>query len=384
MTTIPAFDRSVPVLSSVDGVGKHSGAALPERGADGPDSLVLSRRLLVMMPSWVGDCVMATPTLRAVRDLRAPSGHDTFMAAYMPPHLVPLLEATGLFEACIGGRSKTLAGSVSEASRLRDYGFDTALLLPNSFRSAWMMHLARIPRRIGYDRYKRGWLLTDRIPRPTPGGWDEPIPLVDYYLKLAEAVGVDRPGDVAPRLAVAGEEVGLARNRLASRGIDFARPLALLNPGANKPGKRWPPDRFAALADHLHDEHGMQIVINGAPAERELTQQVAARTERAGPIDLAREEASLAMVAAVCSLADLVVTNDTGTRHIAAAVGFERLRRGEPAPGVVTIFGTVQPEWTTLNYEHEVELFDRAGSRIEAVTLQQAIEACRHLIGKTR
>ena len=298
---------------------------------------------------------------------------------YWPP-LSPLFESEELFDERIGGRPHGLRGPGREAGRLRAHEFDTALLLPNSFRAAWTAWLARIPRRIGYDRDRRGWLLTDRVPCPMPGGWDEAIPLVSYYLKLVAPFRVEAPADASPRLAPAEREVARARDLLASQGLAFTRPIALFNPGASRPGKRWPADRFAALADRLHDSYGMQIVINGAPHEDSLTRAVAGRVQRATLLDLAQHETTLATLAAMCSLVDLVVTNDTGTRHVAAAVGFERLRQRRPIPGIVTVFGTVPPEWTTLRYPREKELYHRATGRVDAVDLEQVAGACRDLI----
>jgi heptosyltransferase II len=363
----------------------HSAPGRRPDAAPDPAPISASRRLLVMMPSWVGDCVMATPVLRAIRRQCALSGHETFIAAYLRPHLVPLFASGNLLDECIGGRPRGLLGPAREAGRLHPWRFDTALLLPNSFRTAWTARLARIPRRIGFDRDRRGWLLSDRVPCPMPGGWHEPMPLIDYYLRLAAPFGIEAPHDTSPRLTPASAELGRARALLGSRKFAHAGAhVALLNPGASKAGKRWPADRFASLADHLHDICGMGIVINGAPDERELTADVAGRIRRANVLDLAREETTLATLAALCSLVDLIVTNDTGTRHIAAAVGFEQLRRGETAPGIVTIFGTVRPEWTTLNYPREIELFDRGSGRIDAIGIEQVTEGCRRVISNAR
>lgn len=343
----------------------------------GPAPISASRRLLVVMPSWVGDCVMATPVLRAIRRQCTAAGDGTFIAAYLRSQLSPLFGSGGLVDECIDGQPRGFLGPSREGGRLAAYQFDTALVLPNSFRAAWTAWQARIPRRIGYDRDKRGWLLSDRVPCPMPGGWNDPVPLVQYYLKLAAPFGIEPPADASPRIAIAERDIARARELLATQGFTFTRPTALLNPGASKPGKRWPADRFAALADRLHDDHGTQIVINGSPDERGLAREVAGRIRKAAALDLAQHETTLATLAAMCGLVDLVVTNDTGTRHIAAAAGFERLRRNESAPGIVTIFGTVRPEWTTLNYDKERELVDRDTGRIDAISLEQVIEACR-------
>lgn len=356
----------------------------PANAAPGAAPIPAFRRLLVVMPSWVGDCVMATPLLRAIRRRGPGPGDGPRITAYLRSHLLPLFESGDLVDECIGGRPRGFLGPLREARRLGAGRFDTTLVLPNSFRAAWMTWLARIPRRIGYDRDQRGWLLSDRVPCPMPGGWHEPMPLVRYYLELAGPFGIEPPADVSPRLEVIPREIDLARGLLATQGLAPTRPIALLNPGASKPGKRWPAERFAALADRLYDSQGMQVVINGAPDERGLTGGVAERIQRAPTLDLARHDTTLATLAAMCGLVDLVVTNDTGTRHIAAAVGFERLRNNERAPGIVTLFGTVRPEWTTLNYAKERELIDRDGGRVDAISLDEVFEACRDSIASTR
>jgi len=319
---------------------------------------------------------MAIPLLRALRRHCRDAGRESMITAYLRPHLAPLFRSGGLVDECLEGRPRGLLGPAREARRLRAGGFDTALLLPNSFRAALTARLASIPRRIGYDRDHRGWLLSERVPCPTPGGWRQPIAQIDYYLGLAASLGMHPPDDRSPRLAVPASRLARARQLMSDAGIGGPGPVALLNPGASKAAKRWPPERFALLADRLHDRHGMRIIINGSPAERELTGQIAALIQRAGVVDLARQDIDLASLAAVCALVDLVVTNDTGTRHIAAAVGFERLADDGRGPALVTIFGTVPPQWTTLHYPAERELFDEATGRVDAISLEQVAEAC--------
>jgi len=337
-----------------------------------PAPLETARRMLIVMPSWVGDCVMATPLLRALR------GHCrlTEIIGYMPPHLPPLLEPSGLFDRCLAGRPTGLAGPAREAGRLRALGCDTALLLPNSFRSALTVRLAGIPRRLGYDRDHRGRLLSRRVPRPVSGSANQPVPLIDYYIELAAGLGLPRPDDRTPRLAPGAAALAQAQSLLRAHGIADADGFALLNPGASKVGKRWPAAHFAALAQYLHDQHGLRVVINGAPGERALSAAITRSAARAGALDLARFELDLGGLAALCARARIVVTNDTGTRHIAAATGAQRLADGQAAPALVTVFGTVAPAWTTLDHPLETQVVDERG-RIDTISLERVIEACR-------
>ncbi|HSH41042.1 MAG TPA: lipopolysaccharide heptosyltransferase II, partial [Arenicellales bacterium] len=360
------YRTAMPQQSPANAPGGDNTAAAPAMGS----------RLLVVMPSWVGDCIMAIPLLRALCRHYRDAGREIIISAYLRPHLAPLFRSGDLVDVCIEGRPRGLLGPAREARRLRAGGFDTALLLPNSFRAALTTRLARIPRRIGYDRDHRGWLLSDRVPCPVPGGWRQPMAQIDYYLGLAASFDISPPDDRSPRLATSVAELDRARRLIRAAGIDDAAPVALLNPGASKAEKRWPPERFGRLADRLHDHYGMQIILNGSPAERALTGRIAALIQRAAVVDLAQHEIDLATLAAVCALADLVVTNDTGTRHIAAAVGFEHLAAGGRGPALVTIFGTVPPQWTTLHYPAECELFDEATGRVDAISLEQVAEAC--------
>lgn len=338
------------------------------------------QRLLVVMPSWVGDCVMATPVLRAIRRHYAARDRGFFAAAYLRPPLAPLFAAGDEFDTCIGGRPGGLWGPGREAARLRGYGFDTALLLPNSFRAAWTVRLARIPRRIGYARDRRGWLLSDARPCPSAGGWRAPIALLDYYRALVAPLGIDPRADPAPRLLATRAELGRVRSLMADAGFSPRRPLVLLNPGASRAQKCWPAANFAALAERLYADRGVQIVINGGPGEQALTAELAAHIRGAPVLDLGARETSLATLLAACTLADLVVSNDTGTRHIAAAAGFEGMRFGARRPALVTMFGTVPPEWTTLNYPHEKQLYDREAGRVDAIGLEPVLAACRELL----
>jgi heptosyltransferase-2 len=220
-----------------------------------------------------------------------------------------------------------------------------------------MVRIAGIPRRIGYDRDARGLLLTHSMRAPLRAdGSFAPVPAVDYYHALAErfllspARGATEPDtiDVRPltarpfraflELGVTPPQQAAADAILERAGIAPGQRFAILNPGGNNEAKRWPMERFAALADHLHARHGLAIVINGSPGEAALVDGIAAACASTRPARLSALGITLGALKGVVARASIMVTNDTGPRHIAAAMGVP----------LVSLFGPTDHRWTTI------------------------------------
>lgn len=335
------------------------------------------KRLLIVLPSWVGDAVMATPLLGALRrDERLRSAH---IAGYMRPGLDELLDGCELLNEMIVGRPAGLTGPWREGRRLTRHGFDAAILLPNSWRLAATVRLARIPARIGYNRDARGWLLTHVPPCPTPGGWKAPISAVDYYLALGRSLGIETD-DHRMMLRASAAQAEAAEALLRRAGLDDGAPFAVLNPGASKAEKRWPAVRFAALADLLAQAHGLKVLVSGSPAERSLVQAIVAQA-KSRPIDLAALGVTLGSLKAILPRAALVVTNDTGTRHIAAAAALSCAaeRPHAPTPALLSLFGPTDPRWAAIDYPHERQII-APDQRIDSLTLEQVARACDDML----
>lgn len=312
-----------------------------------------TQRLLVVMPTWLGDCVMAMPTLRALRNLY-PQAHITALAgANVKPIIDPNPWVNRIVTARVRTHGKTAAkpgGPIRLAARLAAGKFDTAVILPNSFRSALLTRLAKIPRRVGYDRDGRGVLLTDLlIARRTVQGF-VPVSTRDYYLGLARYMGSVDP-DPEMKLFTRSEDDERADDLLRKGGYDPAssRKLLLLNPGANYgDAKMWFPDRFAAVADRCADELGVFVAVNGSPKERAILDEVIAAAKT--PIlDLSAAGMPLHLLKSIVRRASVMVTNDTGPRHIAAAMGTP----------VVTIFGPTDPAWTEIGFDAERQVMEK-------------------------
>jgi heptosyltransferase-2 len=315
-------------------------------------------RLLVRGVNWLGDAVMTTPALQRLREAR-PDAHITLLTHAKLRDLWlhhPAVDSVATFEA----RESVFA----VARRLRAQQFTTALVLPNSPRSALEAFLARIPNRVGLARPWRNWLLTQRIPGRAqatemhkrsvgeiqalnqPGAQPprEVIPAtahhLHHYLHLAAALGAS-PEPVRPRLEVTPDEMHAIRQRFGLAPED-ASPLFGLNPGAEYgPAKRWPRERFVEAAIELQRRTRCRWWIFGGRADEPLASGIAAEiiSAQAGPPDSVRNLAGRTSLRDLCvalKACRLVLTNDTGPMHVAAAVGTP----------VVAIFGSTSPELT--------------------------------------
>ncbi|MSR40767.1 MAG: lipopolysaccharide heptosyltransferase II [Phycisphaerales bacterium] len=280
-------------------------------------------RLLIVLPTWVGDSVMATPVLRALRSA-FPNAHITAAVRHgVDTLLAGCPWCDDIFRVTFRG---TL-GPFSETAAIRARRPDTIVLLPNSLRSALGIRFAGAARRIGYARDRRGFLLTHAIAPPS----QKPISAVDYYAQLVETAFDIRVTDRRVELLVTPEEARKADALLAEVS---AFPL-VLNPGANNPSKRWKSENFAAVARRFLKQ-GRSVVVSGGPKERELVAEIVQRAP--GAIDLIARGIDLGGLKGVLARAACLLTNDTGPRHIAAAL----------RTPVVTLFGPTDHRWTTL------------------------------------
>jgi heptosyltransferase-2 len=273
--------------------------------------------LLVRATNWLGDAVMTTPALAAVRE-GLPDARIAILAKPLVAELFrhhPDVDEVILYER--PGRHEGALGRLRLGAELRRRRFDGALLLQNAFDAALIAFLARIPERAGYPTDGRRVLLT--LPVPLTSGILERHE-VEYYLCLLEGLGIPRPEPAALKLAVTEEEREAMAARLASLGIERGAPIVAINPGATYgAAKRWYPDRFAAVADALSAEWGAAVVVVGSTAEAPLSGEIEAAT-RNPPVNLAGKT-TVRELMALLSLSSFLVTNDSGPMHIGAALG---------------------------------------------------------------
>jgi heptosyltransferase-2 len=273
------------------------------------------KRLLIRSTNWIGDAVMTTPAVRAIRH-NFPGVHIGMLAK---PWVAPVFAHSPHVDEIIvydaNGRHRGIGGPIRLARDLRAWRFDAAILLQNAVEAALVAFMAGIPHRIGFDTDARRMLLTHPV-RCTKA--IKAIHQTGYYLKMIEGAGL-AGGDQRLELCLGIEDRQRARQILAAHGITADRRVVGLNPSATfGPAKQWLPDRYAALGDRLHRTLDAAIVIFGGPADRELGQRIAGMMT-APAVDLSGRT-RLGEAMALIDRCDAFVTNDSGLMHVAAAL----------------------------------------------------------------
>lgn len=286
-------------------------------------------RVLVVLPNWFGETLFATPFLRALRGQRP----DAYVATLGWPQCRDVLlhnpHVNELIDFDERGRHRNPFELLRLIRALRARRFTTTFILRRSLSRALLLTLAGIRDRIGFEHPKSNWLLTRRVPNPSPV---TSLHKAFSYLSLLEERGF------VPRYPyeymVSEEERQAARKRLAAQHLWDGKPFVVLHPGANWPHKRWPTDCFAALGDRLIATRPVRVVVTGGPHDAHLARAIS-RAMRQPSVMLAGQT-TIRELAACFERARLVVSNDTGILHIAAA-----LRRP-----VVALYGPTSPTFT--------------------------------------
>lgn len=277
------------------------------------------QHLVVRATNWIGDAVMSIPALREIR--RAHAGwHITIVAL---PWVAGLYEGEGYCDDVLiyrrDGDHSGIRGRERLARDLRSRRFDRAILLQNAFEAAWLAWRAKVPERIGYDRDGRGLLLTDRVQVPVSA--DIPRHQRFYYLELLRRARlIERmPTDTAARFDRIAELRRKGAAQWERKGMP-PEPWIGVSPGAAfGSAKRWPAERFARAAADLAGELGAGVAVFGSRAEAPLAAEVA---ERIGdPSVCLAGQTSLAEYLELASTCRLYLTNDSGSMHVAAALG---------------------------------------------------------------
>ena len=299
-----------------------------------PDEI---KRVVVRGVNWVGDGVMTIPALRELRRV-LPHAQITLATRSWAEGLFS--DADFLDDLLIYNRgARDLRAVVRQTRAWRRRRFDLALLFQNAFEAALIASAARVPFRMGYATDGRRALLTHRLTLPD---WRTERHEIFYYLNIIAELerllyGASNVEEHEPQFALNISEARKAQARefLSAKGVKMNRPTVALCPGStNSRAKRWPAERYAALADRFITETDANVLLIGSADEVEVSREVAERMQQR-PFMLTGQT-DLAQAVAVLSLADVLITNDTGPAHIAAALNRPTL----------VIFGPTDPRTT--------------------------------------
>ena len=293
---IVEFPRTVPALGQVDWRGG----------------------VLLRSTNWLGDMLMTLPAAWQLKGF-LPAGVPLWVAA--PAGLAPLWQAAPWVDGVIPFDGKRMDAQTRQQVRKHDFGL--GVVFPNSFGSAWDLWRCAIPRRLGRAGAFRGWMLTDSIPRWKPhegeGKWHQ----LSWYLELVGTLGKVALSPQCPPLAVHPAPA-------QALGMEKGKGWVAMAPGAAYgPAKQWPEECFVQVARALLKEN-CRVVVVGAPKEAALTARIAAGAP--GALDLGGKTPLPALMS-VLAQADAVLANDSGSMHLAAALG---------TPGVA-IFASTDP-----------------------------------------
>ena len=350
-------------------------------------------KILVWLPSPMGDAVLCTPALRAIRK----HFKNCKISFFATPVVRDVLSPYSFNDKWLEQKNEN---PFAIAKKLKEHKFTHAILFKNSFASALAVFLAGIPSRIGYAREGRGLLLTDKLYPPklpprrfasqkrSSGGKFKPISMIDYYLAIASWLGCETTGRNLELLIEPQEELQLCGKLPQVLNPDGL--LVVIVPGgAFGPSKCWSSVRFAQTADWLITNYNATVVISVGPEtlEKQIAKEIC-NSSKHKLINLAEMPISLGELKALFSLAELVISNDTGPRHIAIALGRK----------VITLFGPNNPAWTDTGYENEIQIIGNVHCApcskpkckksehicMEAITVEMVCKAAKELLENNR
>ena len=341
-----------------------------------------SPRILIVRTDRVGDVILSAPVIRA---LRTAFPHAYLGMMVRPAHreLVeghPGLDAVILYDK--DGPEKSWLGSVRFARRLREYRFDTAVILHSTNRVILVSWLAGIRRRVGYAR-RFPWLLTHSLAYVKREGTRHEL---EYNMDLLRLIGVNSRERALHVPTTALQEQKVTAFLEAHRAGNGKGPLIALHPGASCPSKRWPLDRYAAVGDRLVEYCGARIIVVTGPEEIRFGEEVVSRMRH--PAIRALGTFGLGELGSLFRRVQCLVSNDSGPVHLACAVGTP----------VVSIFGRwgggLSPTRWGPTGPNSIALHHDVGCRpclahacpigfvcLQAVSIEEVLAAVQHVAG---
>ena len=344
------------------------------------------QKILVRSTNWIGDAVMTTPALAVLRQ-HYPQAEIVVLANPLVAQLFtyhPAVDQVMVYDK--KGVHHGVAGFLKMAKELRAQRFDGAVLLQNAIEAAFLAVFAAIPRRIGYVTDGRRLLLNYPV---AVGTTEKSLHHTDYYLKVLAQVGITAGGSsVGGKLCLTcdANEQQWAKNILAGDDTsdNGSENIIAINPGAAYgSAKRWLPERFAEVADELAHSYNATILLTGGPGENEIGADIAAAMS--APVINMVGKTSVRQMMALLEQSSLLITNDSGPMHVAAAF----------AVPIVAVFGSTDHTTTSPAAENVKIVRKQTDCApcllrqcptdhrcMTAITAKDVIEAARQLLDK--
>lgn len=285
-------------------------------------------KILVRVPNWVGDSILAFPALNTLKK-NFPDA-EIWIAAQ--DWVKDLFSMSDMFAGVLSLPKQSGIKELRKSAKiLRDFRFDKGILFTNSFASALLFFMAKIPNRLGYKKDGRGFLLTKGVPVRNKTSKTHQA---HFYLDLLTALGMKEFQEEF-LLPIREQDKARAERQLKALNISTEELLIILNPGAYYgSAKRWPPERYAKLASLLQEKYHAQVLIIGSLDEMPLAETISSHMKKSPRI--LTGETSLLDLAVLLSFADLLITNDSGPMHVANFL----------KTPVIALFGPTEPART--------------------------------------
>ncbi|MFO0936100.1 MAG: glycosyltransferase family 9 protein [Gemmataceae bacterium] len=286
------------------------------------------RTIVLFLPNWIGDVVMATPAVAAVRR-HFPTSR---IIGVCTKYVAETVAGSPRFDRILTFDKARPWDLIRELHRERAEG---AVLFPNSFRAALLARLGGCSRVVGFARYFRDSLLSDRLyPKRGTRGEPRPSPVIDDYNRLAVKLGTPDPGHRMELFTTAVDDANAA-TVWASLGLNRYRTVVGINPGgAFGASKHWP--HFGELARYWAAQRGVGVLVLCGPAERDEAKRIVAAANHPNAVSLADQSVSIGLTKAMTKRLSALITTDSGPRHFATAFGVP----------TITLFGPTHIGWT--------------------------------------
>jgi len=306
------------------------------------NSLFKPEKIVVRCPNWIGDAVMATPFLSELRN-RFPDSKITFMlreyvrevysgSPWSDDYIITKNKQSTKF------LKKRINSIIENIKMLKKNNFDLAILLSNSFESAFEAKIAGIAHRVGYKRNARGFLITEGPKAKRQSGVYEPLSMINYYNELGKCLGFNEISQNMI-LYLSNEDEDKTETLFKSLKIDQSSTLIGLNLGAAfGSSKLWKPEYFAQVGDYFAKNPKNTVLLLAGPNEDTILDKISAMMKYP-KIKLTSDLVPIGVLKGVIKKLSLLITNDTGPRHFASAFGIRS----------VVLIGATHPKWTENN-----------------------------------